>query len=209
MGSKISNQIGQSQGVSVSNQPWSGWAKLIISLVLILHFFLIALVYFSNNSLSRMPLADRIIEKFHPYLIGLGWYTELLPMSVIGSEAYEKPVTIDYRLERTSKTWNSWIDSTTSDVRWKRLAQLAGALAVNDDDEGLGQIALSLVRRARAQGLEFDQIRFTAIEPGSQQNTLLYQATIVPLSSGELTLVPELESTQTVPVSQQNKSESP
>lgn len=152
-----------------------------------------------------MPLADQIIERFHPYLIGLGWYTELLPMSVIGSEAYEKPVTFDYRLERTSKTWNSWIDSSTSDVRWKRLAQLAGALAINDDDEGLGQIALSLVRRARDQGLEFDQIRFTAIEPGSSQNVLLYQATIIPLSSGELTLVPELESTRTVPVSQTTK----
>ena len=205
MGSKLSNQTGPSEGVSPPKQALPTWIKLIVSMVLILHFSLISLVYFSNNSLHRMPLADQIIEKFHPYLIGLGWYTELLPMSVIGSEAYEKPVTIDYRLERTSKTWNSWIDSSTSDVRWKRLAQLAGALAINDDDEGLGQIALSLVRRARAQGLEFDQIRFTAIEPGSSQNVLLYQATIIPLASGELTLVPELESTRTVPVSQTTK----
>ncbi|MFY7891958.1 MAG: hypothetical protein ACOVOJ_04680 [Pirellula sp.] len=205
MGSKISNENSGSQERTAPKGAWPAWVKFIVSLVLILHFSLIALVYFSNNSLSRMSLADRVLEKFHPYLIGFGWYTELLPMSIIGSEAYDKPVTIDYRLERTSKTWNSWIDSTTSDLRWKRLAQLAGALAVNDDDEGMGQIALSLVRRARAEGLEFEQIRFTAKEADSEKNVLLYQATIIPLSSGELTLVPELDSTRTVPVSQVTK----
>jgi hypothetical protein len=132
----------------------------------------------------------------------MGWYTELLPMSLVGHETYDKQIGIDYRLDRTSPTWTSWIDSTTSDRRWKRLGQLSGALAVNEDEEGLGLIALSLIKKARSEGLNIAQIRYTARDPETQSNLLLYQAVVVRLANGELTLVPELEPTRTVPISQ-------
>lgn len=184
---------------ALGERAFPGWLKLLVSLLLVVHFGLIGLTYFSNNSLKRMPIADQLLQKCHPYLIGLGWYTELLPMSLVGSESYDKPVGIDYKTDRDSRTWTSWIESESEGVRWKRLAQLIGALATNEDEEGLGQIALSLVRQARSSGLEFDQIRFTTKDPDSTGRLKLYQATIVPLVSGELTLVPEIEQTRTVP----------
>jgi hypothetical protein len=147
-----------------------------------------------------MPIADNVLIRMQPYLVGLGWYTELLPMSIVGSESFDRPVQIDYRTDRNSRTWTAWIDSASSDARWRRLSQLAGALASNEDEEGFGLIALSLVKRAKAQGLEIDQIRFTAKDSTVKGNGLLYQATVIPLSNGELTLVPSIDSTRTVPV---------
>lgn len=189
---------------------WPAWLRTGVSIVLVLHFGLISLVYFSNNSLSRMPIADNILIKAQPYLIGFGWYTELLPMSVVGSESFDRPVQIEYRTDRQSRTWTAWIDSSSSDARWRRLSQLAGALASNEDEEGFGLIALSLVQRAKSQGLEIDQIRFTVKGSTSRDtmgkestgmgNGMLYQATVVSLANGELTLVPSIDSTRTVPV---------
>lgn len=179
---------------------WPAWLRGAVSLVLVLHFGLISLVYFSNNSLSRMPIADDVLIKTQPYLVGFGWYTELLPMSIVGSESFDRPVQIDYRTDRGSRTWTAWIDSSNTDARWRRLSQLAGALASNEDEEGFGLIALSLVQRARAQGLEIDQIRFMAQDSTGKGNGMLYGATVVPLANGELTLVPSMDSTRTVPV---------
>ena len=179
---------------------WPAWLRAAVSVLLVLHFGLISLVYFSNNSLSRMPIADNVLIRMQPYLVGLGWYTELLPMSIVGSESFDRPVQIDYRTDRNSRTWTAWIDSASSDARWRRLSQLAGALASNEDEEGFGLIALSLVTKAKAQGLEIDQIRFTAKDSTVKGNGLLYQATVIPLSNGELTLVPSIDSTRTVPV---------
>jgi hypothetical protein len=187
---------------------WPAWLRAAVSLALVLHFGLISLVYFSNNSLSRMPIADNVLIKMQPYLVGLGWYTELLPMSIVGSESFDRPVQIDYRSDRSSRTWTAWIDSASSDARWRRLSQLAGALASNEDEEGFGLIALSLVQRARAQGLEIDQIRFTSKDSTGKGNGMLYQATVIPLTNGELTLVPSMDSTRTVPVRRAQTSSS-
>jgi hypothetical protein len=129
-------------------------------------------------------------------------------MSIVGSESFDRPVQIDYRSDRSSRTWTAWIDSASSDARWRRLSQLAGALASNEDEEGFGLIALSLVQRARAQGMEIDQIRFMAKDSTGKGNGMLYQATVIPLANGELTLVPSMDSTRTVPVRRAQTSSS-
>lgn len=189
-----------SQAGSGPAKPWPTWIRVLVSSLLAVHFGLIALTYFSNNSTLRMPIADRMLQLSHPYLIGFGWYTELLPMSLVGSESYDKPIQIEYRTDKNSRTWTNWIETTTSNARWRRLCQLAGALAVNENEDGLGEIALSLVEHARTNGLEIEQIRLTTQADDAQGKSLLYQATIIPLESGETTLVPQLESTRTVPV---------
>jgi len=155
--------------------------------------------------MQRMPIADQLLQRAHPYLIGFGWYTELLPMSIIGSESYDKPIEIEYRTDKNSRTWTTWIETSSSNARWKRLGQVAGALSVIEDDEGLGQIALSLVNHANHEGLNFEQIRFTTQGEDNQNKVLLYQATIIELPSGETTLIPQLESTRTVPGWQSRK----
>jgi hypothetical protein len=48
--------------------------------------------------------------------------------------------------------------------------------------------------------MEIDQIRFMAKDSTGKGNGMLYQATVIPLANGELTLVPSMDSTRTVPV---------
>lgn len=187
-----------------SAKCWPTWLKILVSLGLMAHFSLIGLVYFSNNSMHRMPWADDLLQKSQPYLIGMGWYTELLPMSLIGYEIYDKSIGIDYKLDRNSRTWTSLVESAESDLRWRRLCQILGAFALNEDEEGIGQIALSIAKRARQEGIQIDQLRITTQDAESQANVLLYQAWLVPLKDGDLTLVPELEPTRTVPVELSN-----
>jgi len=45
---------------------WPAWLRAAVSVVLVLHFGLISLVYVSNNSLSRMPLADTVLIQMQP-----------------------------------------------------------------------------------------------------------------------------------------------
>jgi len=187
-----------------SARCWPKWLKLLVSVGLIAHFSLIGLVYFSNNSMHRMPWADDLLQKSQPYLISMGWYTELLPMSLIGYEIYDKSIGIDYKLARNSRTWTSLVESVDSNSRWRRICQILGAFALNEDEEGIGQIALSIAKRARQEGIQIDQLRITTQDAESQGNVLLYQAWLVPLEDGDLTLVPELEPTRTVPVELSN-----
>jgi hypothetical protein len=160
-----------------SARCWPSWLKLLVSVGLIAHFSLIGLVYFSNNSMHRMPWADDLLQKSQPYLISMGWYTELLPMSLIGYEIYDKSIGIDYKLDRNSRTWTSLVESVDSNSRWRRIWQ---------------------------EGIQIDQLRITTQDVESQGNVLLYQAWLVPLEDGDLTLVPELEPTRTVPVELSN-----
>jgi hypothetical protein len=96
------------------------------------------------------------------------------------------------------------VESVDSNSRWRRICQILGAFAINEDEEGIGQIALSIAKRARQEGIQIDQLRITTQDAESQGNVLLYQAWLVPLEDGDLTLVPELEPTRTVPVELSN-----
>jgi hypothetical protein len=186
-----------------------GFGKLVVSIVLILHFFLIGLVYFSNNSLKRMPWADDLLQQTQLYTIPLGWYTELAPMSLIGSEMYERPVEVSIKSDAQSQVWKEWSGPGRGDARWRRLMQVAGALAINGDEEGLALLGLSLVKQGRRSGMEIERIRLVGKGAGAggagaggaeQEPESLFEATVVALGDGEVTLVPAIEPTRTVPV---------
>ncbi len=197
------NSVGERAG-GAQLRAFPGIGKFVVSLVLIFHFFLIALVYFSNNSLKRMPWADDLLQRTQLYTIPLGWYTELAPMSLIGSEMYERPVEVSIKSDAQSQVWKDWQGPGRGDARWRRLMQVAGALAINGDEEGLALLGLSLVKQGRSSGMEIERIRLVgkgADASGAEQEPeSLFEATVVVLGDGEVTLVPTIESTRTVPV---------
>lgn len=197
------NSVGE-RAVGAQLRAFPGVGKFVVSIVLILHFFLIALVYFSNNSLKRMSWADNLLQRTQPYTIPLGWYTELAPMSLIGSEMYERPVEVSIKSDAQSKVWKEWEGPGRGDARWRRLMQVAGALAINGDEEGLALLGLSLVKQGKRSGMEIERIRLVgkgADAGGAEQEPeSLFEATVVVLGDGEVTLVPTIESTRTVPV---------
>lgn len=202
-------QSHSADGMSGSGKM-GGLLKLVLSLFLLFHFFVIGLIYFSNNSLRRMPWADGALQAIQAYTIPLGWYTELAPMSLIGSETYDRPVEVSIKSDRESRVWNRWEGSVRGgagkgDARWRRLMQVAGALAVNGDEEGIGLLALSLVEKGKAEGMDIEAIRLIGKETASADGQVLepetlFEATVVELEDGETTLVPAMEPTRTVPV---------
>ncbi len=202
-------QSHSADGMSGSGKM-GGLLKLVVSLFLLFHFFVIGLIYFSNNSLRRMPWADDALQAIQAYTIPLGWYTELAPMSLIGSETYDRPVEVSIKSDKESRVWNSWEGSVRGgagkgDSRWRRLMQVAGALAVNGDEEGIGLLALSLVEKGKAEGMDIEAIRLIGKETASAdgqvlESETLFEATVVELEDGETTLVPAMEPTRTVPV---------
>ncbi|MCU0707561.1 MAG: hypothetical protein MUF23_04660 [Pirellula sp.] len=180
---------------------WSRWTQAGVSIALVAHFSLLALNYASNNSLRRSEFADQALIAVQPYLITLGWYTELAPISWVTGESFDHAMTIEYKSNRSDTRWTTWVDSKRSDGRWRRLVALAGALAEHDDSDGLGLIAHALVTRAAKEGIAIDQIRFSMELPEvSDQPESIYEAAVVKLDATDITLIPRIEETRSVPV---------
>jgi hypothetical protein len=179
---------------------WPGVARAAISLVIIAHFIVVAFNYASNNSLRRSEFADQTLVSLQPYLIPLGWYTEFAPVALATGEPFDQAMMIEYKVDRRDTNWTTWVDSRRADARWRRLVALAGALAEHDDSDALGLIAHSLVTHAMKEGKDVQRIRFAMKLPAvSNQLESVYEATVVKLSESDITLIPQIEPTRSVP----------
>jgi hypothetical protein len=180
-------------------RAWAWPVKLLVSVAVLVHFAILTLSYFSNNSLQRSNMADTVLQSVQPYSIPMGWYVELAPLSFVTGEAYERAMKIEFKKSQTDSEWATFVDSSDSDARWKRLVTLAGALEANEDSDGLGLIAHSIAAKATRQGTPVDQIRFAATNESGAVVTV-YQAKIIALDDEDLTIVPILDPTRSVPV---------
>lgn len=161
---------------------------------------MLALTYYSNNSVHRSELADRTLVRLQPYLISLGWYTELAPIALVTGEEFDHAMAIEYKTRRSDTRWKTWIDSKRSDARWRRLVSVAGALAQHEDTDGLGLIAHSLVTHAARDGISIERIRFAMTAPEvSKEPEAIYEASVIALDENDVTLIPDIEPTRSVP----------
>jgi len=203
MNDRIRNTSDRTSFEAQQNPPnrWPWFARAAISLVLVGHFSTIALNYASNNSLRRSEFADEAMVMLQPYLISLGWYTEFAPVSLVTGETFDHAMAIEYKIDRRDTNWTTWVDTKRANSRWRRLAALAGALAEHDDSDGLGLIAHALVNRAAKEGKDVQRIRFAMKLPSvSNQLESIYEASVVKLSDSDVTLIPQIEATRSVPV---------
>lgn len=190
------------------SRNWSLPVRGVVSLVLVAHFGMLAFNYLSNNSLRRSEFADQTLVRLQPYLITLGWYTELAPVSLVTGETFDQAMTIEYKTNRGDTNWTTWVDSRRADARWRRLVALAGALADHDDADGLGLIAHSLVTHAAKEGTDIQRVRFAMKIPSiSNQLESVYEASVIKLNDSDVTLVPQIEPTRSVPVTSVAKGE--
>jgi len=186
----------------VSGQlPWSLTARAVISVILIAHFALLALNYVSNNSMLRSDFSDQTLVAVQPYTITLGWYTEFAPIALATGENFDRAMKIEYKTSRRDTKWETWINSKRANPRWRRLVALAGAWAETEDSDGLGLVAAALVTHAAKDGIQIQRIRF-AVNPSAdgQQPDPIYEASVVKLTESDITLVPKIEPTRSVPV---------
>ncbi len=176
-------------------------ARGVISAALIVHFALLTLNYVSNNSMLRSDFADQTLVAVQPYTITLGWYTEFAPVSLATGENFDRAMKIEYKTSRRDSKWETWINSKRAHPRWRRLVALAGAWAETEDSDGLGLIAVALVTHAAKEGIQIERIRFAlSTPPEGQQADPIYEASVVKLTESDITLVPKIEPTRSVPV---------
>lgn len=178
---------------------WSLPLRLMVSLVILFHFGALSLTYSSNNSLRRPVLADRLLIQLQPYLITMGWYSELAPVALVTDDPYDRSMKIEYTSTPSDTKWTEWLDSARADARWRRMVVLAGALVANEDTDGMGLLAHAIVARAAKDGIAMDRIRFASTDDSGVEQSV-YEAKIIRLDGKEITLVPSIEPTRTVPV---------
>lgn len=187
----------RNEGLGVVRWPLP--LRAIASIAILFHFGALSLTYFSNNSLRRPVIADRLLIQLQPYLITLGWYSELAPVALVTDDPYDRSMKIEYTSTPADAKWTEWLDSARADARWRRMVVLAGALVANDDTDGMGLLAHAIVARAAKAGIAMDRIRFASTDDmGVEQS--VYEAKIIRLDGKEVTLVPSIEPTRTVPV---------
>lgn len=194
-----SSQFSRNESIGGPDR-WSLIARAVISVILIAHFALLALNYASNNSILRSEFADRMLVAVQPYMITLGWYTEFAPVSLATGENFDRAMTIEYKTSRRDTNWKTWVDSKRSHPRWRRLVALAGAFAEHEDSDGLGLIAVALVTHAAKEGIQIERIRFAVnATMDGETPAPVYEASVVKLTDSDITLVPKIESTRSVP----------
>jgi hypothetical protein len=195
--------------------PWPLWLRVLLSVALVFHFAVIALCYASNNSQIRSNLADTVLQWLQPYTIPMGWYVELAPLPLVSSSETERPTRVEVRSSQGTKSWKPLIDSTTASPSWRRLMTLVGALQSHEDSDGMSLIAHAISSKAISEGTPIDGIRFvassdaasnSAASPGNAAavDQVLFEAKILSAGPDDLTLVPILEPTRSVPVTPAN-----
>jgi hypothetical protein len=211
----MNRSASESRGQSASQRPatappWPLWLRVLLSVSLVFHFAVIALCYASNNSQIRSNLADTVLQWLQPYTIPLGWYVELAPLPLVSSSETERPMRVEVRSSQGSKSWTPLIDSTKASPSWRRLMTLVGALQSHEDSDGMSLIAHAISAKAISEGTPIDGIRFVASAEAASNaaatgtaaavDQVLFEAKILSAGADDLTLVPILEPTRSVPV---------
>ena len=203
--SKSDNSIAKTESGSFPSSTWQ-WA---ISLVVVFHFGAIALTYATNW--RRSPVQDQVLTWLQPYLIGANWYHEMLPVELVSEEAKSQHTWLAV-CSSDSEEWKTILDNwegTFDNHYCARLLRLMLDLAEQENTDGLGRIAVSLVKHFESsQGnvapnstKQIDRIRL--LQPPSKldesgENKIVFEGDIVRFENGELAFVSKTENRRTV-----------
>lgn len=181
---------------------------------MLFHFGCICLAYSANH--LRSSVQDRGLALLQPYLIGLNFYPETLPVEWIDDDSPPSAT----RISVSDSSENEWttVLSTQANANShsnrleslglnrsnsRRLLQLLTALSKNEDDDGIFRVLKSVAVRldAKANGEPrsqemFDRIRLElpgvpTMDGGTEP--VFVEAMVARFENGELGLVPQVE----------------
>lgn len=163
----------------------------------IAHFLVLVIAYSGNSQKSTNK--DSLINYLKPYLIGLNWDVELIPIEwnrVIPEEGCARLV---MRTEGGETYEALRSNSTKSDrQRERQLIGLMNLMALNADDNGLSLLVSSAIRHAeKTQNKTFSYVAIEQRQYGTAEYVPVYQAKKV-LLGDRITLLPILEDQRTV-----------
>ena len=200
MSKAIRPQQIESQSKSTSHWRWFA------SCIILLHFGAIGLTYATNW--RRSEFQDGLLVWLQPYLIGVNWYQEMLPIEWISEPLAAKSIRLSVQASDEPKDWKAVFDTTRmalDNARTERLLQLLAELATQDDSEGLTNVLKSIVlhleNRRKNDNSTVLRIRLektSAPKSETEEEPVLYEASLARFPSGEFGFVPKIENHRTV-----------
>ncbi len=185
--------------------------QICISTLLIMHLVFIVLTYATNW--RRSSLEDKVLVSMQPYLIGLNWYQEMLPIEWV-SENY-KPGGVRITIENANapNSWTSILDLTSSHSarsKIERVIHVSSELASAEDLQGLTCLLKSVVlhlEKGRSPNAPIvTRIRLEKVVNANATDNatsdatgdVLYEASLARFPSGEFGFIPKVESHRSV-----------
>jgi hypothetical protein len=165
---------------------------------LVIAHFLVLIIAYSGNS-QKSGNKNIVINYLKPYLIGLNWDVELVPVEwnrVVPEEGCSRLVLKTDAGERFEALSSH---STKSDKqRERQLVGFMNLMALNADDNGLSSLIASAIRHAElTQNKTFSFVAIEQRQYGTSDYVPVYEARKV-LVDDRITLMPILEEQRTV-----------
>ncbi len=144
-----------------------------------------------------------------PYLIGLNWYQEMLPIEWISDSNGTKKVRVSIQTTSKPNEWQTVLDSSRNSptrTRSERFMYPLVELARGDDGQGLTNIFKSIVLHLEAEKtndsetisrIRLENLSVTTL--GSETESVLYEAALARFPTREFGFVPEIEKHRSVP----------
>lgn len=189
----------------LSSVPPSMWVvRTIVSVCVVVHFVAIVATYSANW--RRSGIQDDVLTASQPYLIGLNWYVEMLPIEWNKADSADMKAKLT-ALEKNQTERIVLLDSTTTtlDRAKKRslLRLLVSILEVGDDDAA-ALLLSSVIKHEQASGVRSGgpivSVRLEKLlDVGDANYSVLYEATVKQSNEGSIQFLPVLEPQRTVP----------
>lgn len=177
--------------------------RWLICFFILVHFGAIGLTYATNW--RRSALQDRALLWLQPYLIGANWYQEMLPIEWLSDAHSSKRIRISVQANDNPHKWESVLE--TKKLAWdharaERLLQIIAELAATEDSQGLTNVLKSVVLHIEnGRSFKILKIRLektSESHPESEEENVLYEASLARFSNGEFGFVPKIEKHRTV-----------
>ena len=178
------------------------WRWLVSCLILV-HFGAIGLTYATNW--RRSTLQDSVLHWLQPYLIGANWYQEMLPIEWISDAHSSKRIRISVQASDNPDQWKIVLETrkfSLDNARAERLLHLLAELAGTEDSQGLTNVLKSIVlhiENGRTTTILKIRLEKTSESlPESEEEKVLYEASLARFPNGEFGFVPKIENHRTV-----------
>ena len=171
--------------------------RWMIYLLAITHFLILIIAYSGNSQKSTNK--DKLITYLKPYLIGLNWDVELVPVEWNAVLPGEGCARLLLKTDTGETFYALSSNSTESDrQRERQLIAMINVMALNANDDGLSTLLVSAIKHAEEiQNKTFSSVVIEQREYGTSEYMPVYEARKVVVDNS-IALLPKLEGQRTV-----------
>jgi hypothetical protein len=192
--------------------------RAIVSLLVAAHFVAILVTYSSNW--RRSGIQDDTLTLGQPYLIGLNWYVEMLPIDWNRADSADLKARLSVQ-EKNETERIVLLDSNADTVdraKKRSLLRLLVSVIEAGDDDGAALLLSSMIKHEQSSDMRprspIDSVRRPIVsvrlekllDAGDKNYSVLYEATVKQASDGTIQFLPVLEPQRTVPVTRSEAS---